>query len=351
MLLSFGKPAGDFVGFHQPRCHVEIRPSSAAQRLSPDSVSGASGGWEMRNSYKLSAMEPASTSDTWSMRQMAVYHSLDLTNGNSFTMTIKANHREIAGRIRSLPLGGETVPGSVKERFTASLETQLLSFCWCIEGWASYINSMEHKVRQMSVKAVGIPMQSEERTVRRLTNLEETPNNGSSRNSTAKSYGHYLLSIRRWMGSILRADCCGTNPTADDSIPLNRTVGGSNAGEESMLNKMKKAAAQHVEDLRTFPFDGLQTLHSTSMKLREAKLVMELNRQVLQEIQEHYQAAFDSDEIPQEVKTTCRMTHRGFQKRIKYLENLLSMECLRADTLTHMAIDGQGLVSQLSPKA
>jgi hypothetical protein len=125
---------------------------------------------------------------------------------------------------------------------------------------------------------------------------------------------------------------------------MDNIAGASKAAEEGIV-KIEKVAEQQIEALKEFPFNGLQALNSAIAKLREAKLVMELNRLVLQDVREHYQSVFDSREISPDVKQSCGLAHLSFQQRIKYLEKLLVMECLRVDTLTHMAGDGNSLVS------
>lgn len=317
----------------------------------------------MRNCYKLSAME-SRAGNSWSMRQMAAFHSLDLAAGRSFTLTVKANNSEIASRIQSLPLGGKVVPATVAESLEASLETQLLHYGWCVEGWASYINSLEQKIRHISDKIVAIPMQSEEKMVKRLTKLEDnatqealplTAVTGQNDLDDDKNH-HPLYIIRRWIQEFLkRAGFSGANPITTD-IPMRNVVtagaqpppaSSNRRNGETSLERLKKTANQQLEDLRAFPFNGIQTLHEASTKLREAKLVMELNRGVLREIREHYHAVFSSenDEIPSGVKSECSMLYRGFQQRTRYLENLLLTECLRIDALTQVASDGHGLVS------
>lgn len=126
---------------------------------------------------------------------------------------------------------------------------------------------------------------------------------------------------------------------------MNSIRRGSNAGDLSAVERLDKVAQKQLEALNEFPFESLQDLHSASAKLREAKLVMDLNAQALREIGEHYQAAFNSGDIPEKIKESCGLVHRTFQQRVKYLEKLLKMECLRVDTLTQVVNDGNGLVS------
>lgn len=330
MLFSFGEPVQELVHFHQPRCHLEIGPPlSGADRPWQALVFEASG-YEMRNSYKLSAMESASgdtTGESWSMRQMAVYHSFDLDSGRTFTMTAKANNNQICERIKSI--GEGAVPRTLPGRFVASMETQLLGFGWCVEGWESYISTLERKIRQTSRKLSGIPIHSGDKTLlRSLTNSRKLQRN-------------FLSSAQQWF----RSAFCSKDTTDDTDIPMLSMSRAPKLEEESTIEKIKKAAARQVEALSEFPFDGLQKMHTASTKLHEAKLVMELNCRVLKDVREHYQAMFSSEELPQEIKSSCGRAHRSFQQSIKHWEKMLMMECSRAETLTHVASDGNGLVS------
>lgn len=354
MLLSFGKPVGKLVNYHKPRCHLEIRQlSRPSQALTAGENSGH---WEMRHSYKLSAMELSG--DSWVMRQMAVHHSIDLSSGKSFTMTVKANHKEIASRLKSVPVGGQRVPSTIPDCCTASLETQLLSFAWCVEGWTDYIDSIEQQIRTMSDEVAAIPIQQEqEATVRKLTGFGDASNEKSIQEkggmSNNNDEGKTSVSIRSWIRSLVMSffpdddddDVAAGNPAAVGAAQVGNGMAEAEKEDKGMRKNLERATARQIETLKAIQFEGLQSIQSNSTKLRETRFVMDLNRQVLSDVREHYKAAFDSDEIPQEIKKSCAMAHRGFQQRIKYFENLLATECLRIDTLTQVAGDGNGLVS------
>lgn len=338
MLLSFGKPAGKFVSYHKPQCHLEIRPLPTPPQAVTSDV--ASTGYEMLNSFKLSAMELSG--ESWAMRQMAVYHSLNLQSGRSFTLTVKANHKEIASRIKSVPLGGEKAPSTMSECFSASLETQLLGFGWCVEGWADYIDKFEQKLHAISQRVAGIPMPQEEELVKRLTKKVE-PKAQDNSSSTRKLIPPFFRSSKD--------DAAVTDPTADTTaapggIEMDNMGEELKTEDEGVLKRIERAASRQIEALRAFPFDGLQEIHISCTKLREVRLVIDLNRQAMCNAREHYKAAFASDIIPQEIKESCSAVHRSFQQRVKYLEDLLAIECLRIDTITQVASDGNGLVSK-----
>lgn len=257
-------------------------------------------------------------------------------------MTVKADPSEIAERVESINRG--TVPSTVTDSFIASLETQLLGFSWCTEGWTTHISGLEQQIRRMSQKVSGIPMPSGEKTlVKRITGLEKLRDQ-LPRQNTDKSHHQYGSYLRHWIRSLFGEDN-DISSAALPNIPMENIPDASKAVGESMMEKIERTAAEQVGAMHEFPFDGLQEIHSACTKLREAKLVMQLNAQVLREVREHYQAAFESEDMIQDIKKSCAIAHGSFQHRIKYLEKLLMLECMRIDTLTQVAGDGNGLVS------
>lgn len=338
---------------HQPRCHFGIGPKGASQKsitaeeIVPN-VSNASNvtDWEIRNSYRLSAMETAfdDTDETkWVMRQMAVHHFLDLSRGDSFTLTVNANPNKIIERIKSIGQG--TAPSTLPECFVASLQTQLLGFDWSAEGWEKYISVLERRIRQISAKVSVIRMRSEGNTLlERQLISEEARHRHQYHYDEIKPQTFSVPILLHWFKCFFRRDTLPDTDTSSSSNSIEKKWDGE---DECLMSKLGRNASKHFEISQEFPFEGLQTLQSACTKLREAKLVMKLNYQVLQEIRQHYQAAFSSEDFPLEIKNSCGLAYRNFEHRIIYLEKLLRAQCSRVDTLTHMASDGNGLVSAL----
>lgn len=116
----------------------------------------------------------------------------------------------------------------------------------------------------------------------------------------------------------------------------------TNAAEEKQDRILK-----NLERLKTFSFAEFRDLCSTSMKLEELKLAMELDVKVLQKLRGYYQKHYESSQLPEEIRGACATTgfFDHFVQRIQAVQSQLEAECSRVATLVVLIEDGKRLVS------
>uniref|UniRef100_A0A8H7K6S0 CorA-like transporter domain-containing protein n=1 Tax=Bionectria ochroleuca TaxID=29856 RepID=A0A8H7K6S0_BIOOC len=342
-LLSFGEPSGDIVEFHQPSSYQEYFITPVAGTFLKTPELGRSG-WELRNIYKLSAME--FSADGYFMRQQAVHHSFDFATGKALFIITKANHNAIQGQIEAIGKGA--VPESTARSFLDSLETQLISFTWCADGWREYIGVLEPKIRQISRRMHNISISSEDEHVNfnhggqsassaNPDSPKEIHNGTGQRLRSLKCISSILSDKFRWINSKKRL---GTSSTI--VVEPKKTKAASERLQEN--TETIQNSTKRIKILEEFPFSGLQKLASARQNLEEIKLVMALNIGVLVDVREFYKHLFEAAEFPPGIKECHATELQTFLRRIQCSEKKLSTQCQRVDALIHITNDGKNLV-------
>lgn len=180
-------------------------------------------GWELRHCYKLHGLERSDHNSSWTMRQTAIYHSIDMAEGREFWLTIKANN-EVRNRVidgsNSLEAMQAARLDDLGSSFIACLATHLVTVDWCAEGWRWRINEIELKTRDIFVRITGTPLEPvadgldfrPEKFVQSLS-MRTGLKNGSC--APAKSYNHahtqkgilYVLVSSKSRSSSTSCDC------------------------------------------------------------------------------------------------------------------------------------------------
>ena len=344
ILSTLGEPNGDIPAFHQPQWFREYwRPTGDVPGMpSHCSIPELSrSGWEIRNCYRLSAMEKSLPAGTWSMRQVGAFHSFDLSNGRSFAVTVKANNEDIRRQITSLSRG--MIPQTLSTAFLRFLEVQLLDFHSCVGGWKEYIGVFESLIRQTQRMATAIPFSSaEEKDPDLLVSFTQSLKQESATSDTRPPR---QLSFPERISSFIRNDTKSTNGTQISSIrKTDFETQLKREKRETENNRRIKQTVERINVLQEFPFAGLQKLTSARMKLKEAQLVMSLNKEVLGGIRTIYYNLINSEELSSVLRNNCSKQFHSFFDTIEYLERLLTTECTRVDTLLKIADDGHNLV-------
>ncbi|KAH7308562.1 hypothetical protein B0I35DRAFT_98435 [Stachybotrys elegans] len=341
MLFSFGVPRSEIVQYHRPQCYQEYSAAPTESVYTTPQLGRS--GWELRNCYKLSGMEK---SDGWTMRQMAVYHAFDLSNGRSFFITVKANHSHIRSQIQSINKG--VVPDTIQNSFSASLEAQLLGFHWSTRGWKEHIDVLENRIRQIYKNITSNPIGSADdgidRGIIRRVNTMSSSTPGSPVNERGPPPSQHLLS-RRFTPRLSTNHGKNTMLETKGKFSSNRAEG-QEADAIKDAQEVITKAVKRLGDLEDFPFRGLQNLNFDIQKLTEAKLVMDLNARALQDIREYFKSIWANKGFPEEIDHGCKEALESFLQRIKGFERIFSNECMRVDALLQLANEGKALVSK-----
>ncbi|KAH6955593.1 hypothetical protein DER45DRAFT_604958 [Fusarium avenaceum] len=264
-------------------------------------------GREIRYSFVLRSVESSSSvttksSPSWAIRQLAVYHSFDVVNGQSFWLTCKGNSLNEEQFEDSLAENRFLHPNSLRtvpEMFSASIDILSMILNWCDDDWRYYINEIVDEVSKKADKArtVTITDQPDYVKIKRLVTGFQDPHIDSlSRTPTLES-GVHLRSIAR------AVSFKGSKQIQDNPHRF-----------EDDIDKL--------EALKMFSFDELQKLQAALEKIQEALLVLKLNNQVIMQIRQHYQSLMNQYLIPEmeDIQTHCKNAVLQFCRRSRDVE-------------------------------
>ncbi|CVK87589.1 uncharacterized protein FMAN_05470 [Fusarium mangiferae] len=228
-------------------------------------------GREIRYSFVLRSVESSTSvpNRSWGVRQLAVYHSFDIENGQSLWLTCKGNSlneelfQEALSENKCLQ---SSVLESVPQAFSSSLEVLTMLIDWCDDDWIFYINELFDGIKPLVDKARTPAIKDESaltKDVKIITGLAESPSKRLSHMTSLES----------------RTTRSQSNEKGDPWGDLNDRV-------------------KRLERLEVFSFDELQKLQQGLETIQEALLVLKLNNQVIRQIREHYQCLMTQYRLP-----------------------------------------------------
>jgi hypothetical protein len=237
----------------------------------------------------------------WSIRQTAVYHSLDVVTGNAFWIIMKGDEL-IKERIEaatepsgmSIQLDDPNFQGSP---FTASLATHMIICDWCSESWRWYISYLEETLREKTKYFFAVKVQPKQRP------------NGSTRPRQ------------------------GYPPEA--------------SGLRSRFNTMPTHSP--LTNQNKFSFTNFLEVQTAEDRANEVHLILESNISILTKLQEHYNEVILSENCPKNLICDCKMQIERFEKRINGIINDLQMQQSRTTNLLRLIADRKNLVCSEPP--
>ncbi|KAK3331327.1 hypothetical protein B0H66DRAFT_528654 [Apodospora peruviana] len=258
-------------------------------------------GREVRHSFLLRLVERTQPGGDslwhWPIRQVAAYHSFDLSNGRSIWITVKGNgvmRERIMQDTMDLPVFRRSMTDeSIVACFNASLATHLIYFQWCGENWRWFIRDIEEEIREKC-------------TLLRTAAIDREP---------------YFARLPR------RTDSASS--FVDIEAPPDRTDDGSIDAEKSMPDD--------AFVLGFFSYKDLQTLHSMGRTLEEARLVVELNHSTLKKVCRYYQhivqSHSDAGDIPEDAKQGFRDSISRFIPKVESIMEDLEINLAQLTSL------------------
>jgi hypothetical protein len=288
-LFPFGSHEGprdlNFSGFRQ---ESRLEPFYSRLELAELGRSGR----ELRMCYNLKAVEPSEYQPDmpWSIRQTAVYHSLDVVTGSSFWIIVKGDEL-VRERIEAATVvsGTSTQLDDLDFRgnpFAASLATHMVICDWCSESWRWYISFLEEVLSEKTRYFFAVTLQPRQRP--------------------------------------------------------NRQAGPLGAfGSRSRFNT--NAQSQLIEQ-NMFSFTNFLEVQSTEDRANEVRLVLESNISILTKLQEHYNGVILSEHCPESLIFSCKIYIDRFQKRLSGIINDLQMQQSRTANLLRLVADRKNMV-------
>ncbi|VTT72320.1 unnamed protein product [Fusarium fujikuroi] len=291
--------------------------------------------------YLLRSIEE-STGDggqvVWNIRQMAVHHKYDFGQGKTFWLNIKTNSvmqermkRVIAEETSLSSPAAKTLPGS----FAATLLTHLVHLEWCDESWRKCINHFEIEIRKVLKKAKTARIDKDPnlrlKTIKRiLTNKTEAAESSSA--------------LTRWAAGKPLISCFSPASEKGTCSPAVQHVASNKAGPPA--NEEDTGLAKQLESLmvlETFSFKEFQHLHFLADQLESFRLVMQLNRQALRDIIEHYEDLASRTNFPEKIKISCKNELASFSRRVERIRKNLEIRITQVESLLSCLQQGKDL--------
>lgn len=288
--------------------------------------------------YNLKSVEPSEHQPhmPWSIRQTAVYHSLDLETRKAFWIIVKGDEL-IKERIQD-SMEPSRIPKQVEEldskgnAFATSLATHMVICDWSNEYWRWYIGYLEETLRNKTGISVAVMLDN-------MPSLETE----ISRKATTMSTVSHPFSEKRWWSN--RALI--TPPTSPK-----RSLNGSTKPILGLppsldplpgLNLLSGSQSPPASP-NQYSFTDFQEVQLTGDRVNEVLLVLKSNISILTKIQEHYRTVSQSEHFPKELNRDCRIQLERFENRISGIIDDLHMQRSRATTLLRLVADRKDLV-------
>ncbi|KAF8848377.1 hypothetical protein BDZ45DRAFT_732967 [Acephala macrosclerotiorum] len=302
-------------------------------------------GRELRVCYNLKSVEPSTYQPhmPWSIRQAAVYHSLDLITGNSFWIVTKGDEL-IRERINDSmqPCGLPKELGILEpigNALVSSLDIHMIICEWCSEHWRWYISYLEEMTREKTGDIFALIMEP-----------PQIPVDGKLRNpltwrpvlSTAnekKSWRPKKFLKVLPNSSKLRLNRSTGQPATSPLPPAAEPSRRSNTGDISFR--------PHSISPKKFSLLNFREIQSIEDRANEILLVLESDISVLTKLQEHYITITQSKHCPQDLIRDCGFQLEKFENKLSGIISDLHMQHSRATTLLRLLADRKNLFQDM----
>ncbi|CAN8104214.1 unnamed protein product [Discula destructiva] len=334
-------------------------------------------GMIMQHAFNLLSIERnerAGTAGDYFQRQVAMYHSFDVQNGRSLWIVLKGNsliaRRFLASAGTHRHLKAKAI-NSPETSFIAALHIHLMMMDWCVEDWADYIDHLENLLENMSSDARmahvdeatetrGLAqtygsrrtstMRSQAAASRQGTferpesrSLQNVSNSGppspmtSSKRTFTRSFSDLLPAMRR-LSTFKSHRTKKSWPTDVESGTIAEQQNGVNGDEEE--DEMN-AAAELADLSKNFSFKQFQRLNNLGDEVEQARVAIEQNKGVLEELRQHYEEVVSSYGFNAYIKVEkCRSETAAFFRRVKSVERELDIHYGRLNSLAR-ALDNE----------
>ena len=324
-------------------------------------------GRELRMCYSLKSVEPSEYNPAvpWSIRQTAIYHSLDVDTGKAFWIVVKADEliRERIEDATELPgtrknLGDRAKKG---DALAESLSTHMIICDWCGEDWRWYISYLEEVLQEDNRQPLAAMVENPSSLMQERPSKAVTWNTADEKRSLRSTTTFKGFSSLRRNSSIRKGSQTVSpnplQPARSNSIlknsappspnePPSFTSNPDQPGPPSRSNTIYSQSGSFPTPTK-FSFGDLQKVQLYEDKANEVHLILDSNIKVLSELKSHYQYVTKSEYFPESLIRNCRPDLERFEKRITSVIKDLEMQQTRAATLLRLLTDRKDLVSRM----
>ncbi|OAL05628.1 hypothetical protein IQ06DRAFT_342894 [Phaeosphaeriaceae sp. SRC1lsM3a] len=279
-------------------------------------------GREIRICYSLRSVERLENmSLPWSIRQNTTYHTFDIITGNTLWINIKGNQL-IKSRVESQLNSGSETTGSITDRpFAASLTMHMIFVEWAGENWRTYIEDLEFGTRTLTSETLVAPVQK--------SVLAELP---------------YLSGKSGARGPQKHSEIEDeSNPTKTKKRPPRQTSPSAGSPRVDIITR-RSPPVRNKSQLTSFSFDDLQNILDREEKIKEAIVVLDLNRTTLGDLRNLYDSyaehlAFDIQGDREDLEV--------FQWQVRAVEKELDTQSIRAKALLEQLQERKNLMNSI----
>lgn len=297
-------------------------------------------GRAIRMSYSLKSVEQSDgqVQWPWSIRQTAIYHSLDVETGVTSWIIVKGNQlmqRRMESVTASRNFCSANGFNTAAEAYCSSLALHLVICDWCGEDWRWYISFLEELLQEKTRRTLAVP-------------LDEIPSPVMHKPSQALSWST--------MSSTVPEKRLPSHPVVSDKqapmAPPESPPGPPPPppGRPKAPGMPASQGAGPYYD-GNFTFGDLPRVQRLEDKANEVLLILESNINVLTELEQHYD--FVQDNLQCLGGSWSEFSGRNaevsrFKNRVASIINDLRMQQSRTKTLLRLVADRKSLVSTVS---
>jgi hypothetical protein len=356
-------------------------------------------GRELRLCYNFRSVEfsPTEMDMPWSIRQCAIYQSLDLETGRLLCVHVKAN-KVIRDRIQSeVTLQSQSGGGLLCTMFSVFLSTHIIMCDWSSENWRWFINDLEDRLHNVGRGAIAAPVDRlptphpsplepksptlPSSPISRATTFLSlgSPRKQSSlfspgslspiitragesqlplpvqasvhsgKNSMSvdgsRIKGKFITLYNNMRGLATKTMRLDYQPTDEKEEPTTITAGTLMQPPELPPNLSDIDTERPPESLN---FSDLQKVQFVEEKTQDVLLHLKLNIDTLDELRQYYQDVVQQDPMnafPEELKIYCKDNLAKFDKRVLGVIKEIRTLQARTDNLVDMTANRKQLVS------
>lgn len=338
-------------------------------------------GMIMQHAFNLLSIERDEGGHKFFPRQVAIYHSFDVQNGRSLWIVLKGNsliaRRFLASASTHRRLKANSI-NSAETSFIAGLHIHLMMMDWCIEDWEDYIDHLEVLLETQSLDArmAHVDKATETRGLSRVyasrrtstmrspvspqstferretgglqqaTNSQDPPSPTTpTKRALTRSFSDLMPAMRR-LSSFRSHKSKKSWPT--DAEPGLMTGQAFGIGEDEDDDD---AGAELTELSKNFSFKQFQQLNNLGDEVERARVSIEQNKGVLEELRHHYDEVVKSYGFMTHIKVDkCQSEISAFFRRVKSVERGLEIHYGRLNSLAR-ALDNEKTMVSGSIKA
>jgi len=293
-------------------------------------------GREIRMCYSLKSVEESVGQQQWpwSIRQTAVYHSLDVETGVMSWVVVKGNQlmqRRMESVTESRTFRGENNFNNPVRAFVASLALHLVICDWCGEDWRWYISFLEECLQEKTRRTLAVP-------------LESVPSPFAEKSPQALTWSSMSSSIpEKRVYSGLSSIFEKSEPMAPPELPSGPPPPPPPPGIPNVV-PTASSTGSGPDYGGDFSFGDLPRVQHLEDKANEVLLILESNTNVLTELEQHYELVRIHSGWP---LADSQGDFSRFKSRLASIVNDLRMQQSRTKTLLRLIADRKSLVSFL----